>query len=67
MIKEKRIACGYTQAELARRLGVGQTTVAMWEIGVNQPRSSMLPRIAAALGCTINDLFERNDEHEDSN
>lgn len=60
MIKKYRTACGYTQFELAEKLGVKQTTVAMWENGTNKPRSSMLPKIAAALNCTIDELFAQD-------
>lgn len=62
MIRKYRIACGYTQSELAEKLGIKQTTVAMWENGTNKPRSNMLPRIARALNCTIDELFADTDE-----
>ena len=48
---------GVSQNELASRVGVGQSTVAMWENNSNLPRADKLPEIAKVLGCTINDLF----------
>lgn len=57
-IKELRLKNKITQKSLARSLSVGQSTVAMWESGANMPRADKLPKLAAALGCTINDLFK---------
>lgn len=48
---------GLTQKELAEKLGVGRTTVTLWETEVNTPRSSMLPKIARVLSCTVDDLL----------
>ena len=48
-----------TQKELAKTLSVGQSTVAMWETGASMPRAEKLPNLAAALGCSINDLFKK--------
>lgn len=52
-----RLAALCTQVELAGKLGVAQSTVAMWESGKAYPRADMLPMIAKALGCTIDELF----------
>lgn len=51
---------GMTQRELANRLCVAQSTVAMWETGENTPRGSTLPAIANELGCTIDELFNED-------
>lgn len=56
-IKICRAKHGLTQAELASALHVGQSTVAMWETSGSYPRADMLPAIAAALSCTIDDLY----------
>ena len=58
LIKELREKKGMTQRDLALKLNVVQTTVAMWESGNNAPRAVMLPKLAEVLGCNINDLFE---------
>jgi len=60
--KDLRKAKGLTQDQLAVALDVKQSTVAMWEIGQRVPKTSMLPRLAKALGCRIDDLFEEMDE-----
>ena len=52
-IKICRAKRGLTQAELAS----AQSTVAMWETSGSYPRADMLPAIAAALSCTIDDLY----------
>ena len=56
--KALRISAGLTQKELADKLGVSQVSVWQWESGDNLPRADKLPAIAAALGCTVNDLLE---------
>lgn len=49
-LKEARINKGLTQAELALKLGVGQSAVGKWERGiVTNIKRSMIQQIAAAL------------------
>lgn len=52
-----RKAAGLTQAALATILGVSQAAVAAWESGAKLPSAHKLPAIAAALSCTIDDLY----------
>lgn len=56
-IRELRVGKNMTQTELAKCVGVGQTAVANWESGVAKPKTNMLPALAAALGCTIDELY----------
>ena len=50
LIRESRIAHGWDQAELTRRLGgVSQQTVSRWENGAAIPRATKLARLAAVL------------------
>lgn len=56
-IKEIRQRRNITQVELAANLGIGQPAIASWETGVSKPRTDMLPKLAAILGCTIDELF----------
>lgn len=59
-IRELRLARGMTQAQLSKNLGLkSQSTVAMWENGSRKPPSTILPRLAAELGCTIDELYGR--------
>lgn len=57
--KSLRKSKGLSQAKLAELLGVEQSAVAMWEVGINNPMADKLPKIAEILGCTIDDLFGR--------
>lgn len=63
-IKYFREKLGISQAALAEKLNVSQSTVAMWETGDNVPKTTMLPEIAKALNCTIEDLFSKDDMDE---
>jgi molybdate-binding protein/DNA-binding XRE family transcriptional regulator len=51
------MARGWTQAELARRAGVSRTAVSAVEIGRLVPSVGAALALAAALGCTVEDLF----------
>lgn len=58
-IRELREAAGYTQAELAKAIGVTSVMVCQWESGAKMPMSQRLPKLAAVLHCTIDQLFGR--------
>ncbi|MFI1361276.1 helix-turn-helix domain-containing protein [Streptomyces sp. NPDC020898] len=49
-IRAAREARGWDQAELARRLGIGQQTVSRWERGQTSPRGEHLQLLRATLG-----------------
>lgn len=49
-IKALRKKKGLTQEELAKRLGIGRTTVTLWERGDNRPNIDLLMPLAKALG-----------------
>ncbi len=67
-IKELRKAKGLTQTQLANAVGLGSpATVCQWESGKNAPVSTMLPDIAKALGCTIDQLYMKNKLCEEVN
>jgi predicted nucleotidyltransferase/DNA-binding XRE family transcriptional regulator len=53
LIKEARLAAGFTQAELAARAGTSQPTIAAYEAGDKVPNVSTLERILAATGTTL--------------
>lgn len=48
-----------TQRQLAAMIGVSPATVCFWVAGRRQPGAARLPLIAAALDCSIDDLFAR--------
>ena len=53
-----RKLCGYTQEQLAERIGVTAQSVSKWENELSNPDISILPDLAKALGVDINSLFE---------
>ena len=57
-IRARRKAAGLTIEALSLRMGVTRQTVFNWESGARLPSADKLPEIAAALGCTIDDLFK---------
>ena len=50
------------QFELADLLKVERSTIAKWESGAAFPRASQLPDLAAALHCTIDELYQPQEE-----
>ena len=49
-----------TQKQLGELVGVTQQAVTKWEKGLAAPRVSMLPKIAAALDCSVGELLGEN-------
>lgn len=56
-IKKYREEKGYTQEEVARRLGVTQGAVWQWENGKTLPRPATLCELADILGTTVKKLL----------
>lgn len=56
-IRAKRKDRGLTMDQLADRLGVTRQAVGAWEGGIALPSADKLPEIAAALRCSIDDLY----------
>ncbi len=52
-----RETAGLTQAELAHRIGEKQTALSLWERSDRPPRSDALPKLAKALGTSIEALL----------
>ena len=48
---------GITQTALAERLGVRQSTVAMWKTGRSTPKTADLPKIAKALNVSVEQVI----------
>lgn len=55
-LKQFRIESGMTQKELGEAVGVNRTVITHWENGDTSPRVEHLPRIADALGVSIDEL-----------
>ncbi|WP_417831867.1 helix-turn-helix domain-containing protein [Terasakiella sp.] len=56
-IKEKRIACGMSQFELAEKMGTEQTYISKLEAGKKKLRVDTVVRLALALNTTASDLL----------
>ena len=56
LIESRRAELGWTQAEAAQRMGVTQAYWSALEADRKSPTIRTLARIAAALGCTVEDL-----------
>lgn len=48
---------GMTQRELAARVGCYAKDVSRWETGARTPGAESLAKLAAALGCTSDDII----------
>lgn len=57
-IRYYRERAGMTQSELAQLLRLNQKAVSQWEKGETMPSADKLPALARILGCTIDDLFQ---------
>lgn len=51
-LRELREAAGFSQAELARRTSLAQSSIAAWEQGHNVPLWSAILTLASVLGVT---------------
>lgn len=60
-IATMREKAGLTQTDLAKKLGVHQTTVSKWEAADIYPTGSLIPKIAEILNCSTDDLFKKDD------
>ena len=57
-LREARTARGWTQAELAERVGVSRKTINTVENEVFVPSTTLALKLAAALDCRVEDLFQ---------
>ncbi len=56
-IRTERCRCGYTQEDLAGRLGVTKAAVSKWECGQSVPDIALLPKLASLFSITLDDLL----------
>lgn len=56
-LAQLRKAAGLSQYELADQIGVPQPNIAFWEQSEKPPRSEVLPKMAKALGVTVEELL----------
>lgn len=56
-MRQARTEKGFSQTELAKRIGVSRQTINMIENGDYNPTIGLCRNICRVLGCTLNDLF----------
>ena len=56
-LTELRQASGLTQIQLAAKVGVHHSSIAFWELSGTPPRCEVLPKLADALGVSIDTLL----------
>ncbi len=56
-IRQYREKKGWTQEDVANRVGVAKTTVSMWETGDRKPDIITLKKLASIFECTTDDLL----------
>lgn len=57
-IKTLRLSAGFSQTQLADKLGISSQAVSKWETNFSQPDITLLPEIATVFGVRIDDLFD---------
>jgi transcriptional regulator with XRE-family HTH domain len=61
VMKERRLRGAIpTQRAVAEILGVKESAVSKWELGMAKPRADKLPILAKLYGCTIEELLAEN-------
>lgn len=61
-IRQARAAKGWTQAELAKAVGVRRSSVVRWETGISVPSRLGIPKLAKILGQPADWLLAKADE-----
>ena len=64
-LKELRKQAHLTQVELAKRLGIGQSSYADWERGKKKPTQDNLVKIAQVLNVSVDYLVGSSEEKSD--
>ena len=64
-LKELRKQAHLTQVELAKRLGIGQSSYADWERGKKNPTQENLIRLAQTLNVSVDYLVGNSEEKSD--
>jgi transcriptional regulator with XRE-family HTH domain len=59
-----RKTSGFTQRELAQELGISRRMIAYYEGETQHPPTTILPRLAQALGVSVDDLLNGNGRRE---
>lgn len=63
-LRALRVRAGLSRTALGFKVDRSADAVGFWERGDSQPRPEFVPRIAEALGCAVEDLFEPNNDDD---
>ena len=63
-IKQLRLKAGFTQEQLAEKMGVGAQSVSKWENSVSLPDITSLPLLAEVFGVSIDEMFDLSVEQK---
>jgi len=63
-VREKRKECGITLRELARQVEVSPAFLSFVERGLRTPRLEVAFRIANALNCSIDEIFQEGGKEQ---
>mgnify|MGYP002361951964 FL=1 len=56
IIKQARTLAGFTQVQLAEKLGVRQHHISQWEHGKHEPKHSTIKRVCDVCGVSLAQL-----------
>ena len=62
LLKALRKEIGKTQKGIAAEIGINERVYQRYELGENAPGYAMIPRLADALGVSINALYGRENK-----
>ena len=60
-IKDYRKHFGLSQEELAKKIGVGKTTISNYEVGIRSPKKPQLIKLSEVFDVAIDDFFPQTD------
>ena len=66
-VRQIRESKNMTQETLSLKIGVSRSTIAMWESGQAKPRADTLIKLAAVLGCTVDELLKGDEKDAKTN
>lgn len=58
-LRKIRRMCGLTMKQVARAVGVSEGAISLYERNLRRPSLETAFKIAKVLGCTVDDLFEK--------
>lgn len=61
-IRQLRLAAGFTQEQLAKKMNIDQSTVSYWESNKTKPARKIQKKLAKVLGCTVDDLLSSDSQ-----